>query len=1104
MEESKLIEHVLEASFDAGSPNFVKAVLDQLKAAETPSFARADLIVEAKCGLLYSDQRKQIQYLHGCFQRADVMAKRDKVPAELKAKLPDLMRLLARFANLVLTIPEMFSDPDGNTNMTPTAGSAILTEFLVPGGMGGFSSGGATSSTSTGSPPVRLSLNFVHLLVQTIEQEMDPQDNPVECIRNLFQPALDAMMQGLKGRQFADHKLGELQYLTSLIQAKNPLVNRVICQYSKQFLPDAPQAVYGGGKALPKGFLLQMESLIGSLLCPTTMDTMLYKEKSCRKLHFEGCTKKAHRIIRASQETQRGGMQQVMEQILAIVNPLLRSGEECREAVVTWLAQMLVGNEARAKGSNQIHEGGDVSHFLDTLENSPLPMQQNLDMRLSMQLQQAKMLGFSTPGCGNNVLWLLLELIRPVKLSAVGNILDPCVFAGSGAAAEEKSKKAASSSAGSGAVPSAPFPGTSTGEPQGASAALLGKFSEDTKMGDEESVKSARAKLNLDGEAATKQDFKFATKIFALLQKAFHCITVPTFKEDMCFLHGSSAMFNKAPEKADLCFGEHLCIETVLGCENFLSGMVHSMNLTCLFLLAAAYPECRGKIAQQSSEMRAVDAFHNVKVPPKEVSPEWAILPSVLLEDFVNILEYFRDVMPPGSVPGGGSQHPFFQRVDVDTLLLTLVFILGAGDHVKNPSIRGKVVNVIAYLIKTPRWSDRLQQFHPVADNMIPSCIQVFNAVEKTKQSYYDIRMQLKYQLRVPIMDLIALLIPRAEHKQNLREFARENNEDFLKFLNLLMSDATMQLDEGMDTLAAIRVRSQKTTPGGASSSSSAAGGGNGGADDENMQELMQTGAAGIGVDRGGIQEDERNEQGEDLYRRSRRDPKEHCRTYMKMGLRTIKTLYAITQETPEIITEKGVVLQQMVQNCLNASLNRLVGPKCMQLKSSKQDWESVSFKPVELLMMVCEMYVLIARAEKVKVISHVNNDGNVNVNAFQKAARIVKRDGMLRKELLTEFDEFVKDVGAASASNEAADLDDFPDEFGDTLMNELLVDPVTLPSGNKVNRATAERIYMSDAVDPFTRQAFTMADIEPDDELREKVHAWVRSRGIDPATLQL
>merc|ERR1712203_467170 len=99
-----------------------------------------------------------------------------------------------------------------------------------------------------------------------------------------------------------------------------------------------------------------------------------------------------------------------------------------------------------------------------------------------------------------------------------------------------------------------------------------------------------------------------------------------------------------------------------------------------------------------------------------------------------------------------------------------------------------------------------LLETHPVlANDIIPGCIRVFTAVEKTKQSYYDIRMQLKYQLRIPIMELFEKVIPLEAHKKSLKSFAVEHSDEFLKFLNQMMNDATMQLEEGLDTLTEIR-----------------------------------------------------------------------------------------------------------------------------------------------------------------------------------------------------------------------------------------------------------------------------------------------------------
>ncbi|CAD7965456.1 unnamed protein product [Amoebophrya sp. A120] len=1044
MDESKIIERILECSYDAQSANFVKAVVDQLKEAESPSFNRADLIVEAKLGILYADQIKQIQYLHGCFLRCEDFARKDKLQQELKDKIPDLMRLLARYANLVLTMPEMFSDPDGNMNMSTVAGADLLVQLFCP-----------TPLTPGGPVPNRiLTLNFVHLLVTTICDELDPADDQLTAIQILFQPALDQLMQRIKGRCFTDHKMQDVGFLTSLISRKSQLLNKIVTTCSKQFQPDAQKIMFGtkAGQEKSNGFNLQMESLFGTLLCPTTMDTMLYRsvKADVRSMHFENATKKSQKTVEASKKTLQGTMGQVMEQTLNVVNPLLRSGEDCREAVVHWLAEMLKGNDDRAKGANQIHEGGQENHFIDTLSNSDIPFHQNLDARLTMQIQQARTVGYSTPGCGLNVFWLLLELNRPVKISAVGQLLDSSIFA-----VDEEVKK------------------------------LLGDFSSETKMGDEEQVKLAKSGLKmalLDENGNQKQKFKFATQIFTLLLKSFNCLACPVLKEDMCYVAAFSSLWNKAPEKADKCFGEHLCISTVLEQEGFLSGLIHGINLLALYLLAAAYPECKPKFADNPD--RPAAAFTNVTIPPKQVSPEWSVLPACLVENLVAILEYFRDVQYPPT-----TQHPFYQRVDVDSLLLLLVFFLGAGDHVKNPSTRGKVVNIISFLIKSQRWATRLQEFKPVVQNIIPSCLLVFNAVEKTKQSYYDIRMQLKYQLRVPIMELFGLLISGNQsselHRKNLRNFASEQEDDFLKFLNLLMSDATVQLDEGMDTLASIRKRkvlAERRARG----------------EQINDEELMETAAAGVGVDRGGMEDDERNEQGEDLYRRSRRDPKEHCVTYMKLGFRTIKTLHSIVKETPEIVTKKSVVLQQMVQNCLNACMDRLVGPKSMNLKQQggQKDYAEFHFKPVELLTFIIEMLVVIARTERDKVIHHVINDARAgNINTFEKAVRISRRDGMISKDLSEEFASFVKALleQTGSAEDQLAAIEQkvgsLPEEYMDPLMDIVMNDPVELPSGNIVNRDTAERIAMGDGMDPFTKASFTKKDLKPAHELRKKIY---------------
>ncbi|CAK9000024.1 E4 ubiquitin-protein ligase UFD2 (RING-type E3 ubiquitin transferase UFD2) (Ubiquitin conjugation factor E4) (Ubiquitin fusion degradation protein 2) (UB fusion protein 2) [Durusdinium trenchii] len=305
-----------------------------------------------------------------------------------------------------------------------------------------------------------------------------------------------------------------------------------------------------------------------------------------------------------------------------------------------------------------------------------------------------------------------------------------------------------------------------------------------------------------------------------------------------------------------------------------------------------------------------------------------------------SVLEIVTSIQPPGKGPS-----ELFLHLDAQLLLLLVTFILGNGQHVKNPNLRGKAATLLKGLTANSNYRHLVENSPVLANDIVPGCIRVFTAVEKTKQSFYDIRMQLKYQLRIPIMELFERVLPLEAHKKALKSFATENPDEFLKFLNNLMNDATMQLEEGMDTLIEIRrlMREGKEA------------------------ELTRPAASSVA-------EDEQTGEGTDLYARSRADPKAHCKQYMQMGHRTISTLWSISREAPMVIITKLNVLQQMLHNCLNSCLDRLVGPRCLELKAPQKgqvsDFEEYSFKPKELLQMIAEMYVFVARADKEKVLT--------------------------------------------------------------------------------------------------------------------------------------
>jgi hypothetical protein len=363
-------------------------------------------------------------------------------------------------------------------------------------------------------------------------------------------------------------------------------------------------------------------------------------------------------------------------------------------------------------------------------------------------------------------------------------------------------------------------------------------------------------------------------------------------------------------------------------------------------------------------------------------------------------------------------------------------------------------------------------------ENLVPSCIEVFCAVEKCKMSYYDIRFHIKYDLRIPIQTLFQRLLVLDSHRKPLQRFVERNPESFLKFINQLLNDSTYLLDEGMDTLLQIRKRSLLG----------------------NSAEEVE-GSAGLGVQRDINEEEDRTEGGEDIYRRSRRDPKQHCKQYMDLGHRTVKTLHMMACEAPTVLISDDVVLQQLTQNFCNPNLERLVGPKCMELKAQggAKDWEEFNFDPKVLLSQICEIYTILVRESPDKTRRFISDDGRYyQPKSFRKALRIVDRERMLKPENLQAFTTFIKDLEERNQANLAAEDVDIPDEFMDPIMAEIMTDPVMLPaSQNIMDRKTAVRIIMSDDHDPFTRTPLKIDELLPQDDLKARIYAFAAEHKI-------
>lgn len=75
----------------------------------------------------------------------------------------------------------------------------------------------------------------------------------------------------------------------------------------------------------------------------------------------------------------------------------------------------------------------------------------------------------------------------------------------------------------------------------------------------------------------------------------------------------------------------------------------------------------------------------------------------------------------------------------------------------------------------------------------------------------------------------------------------------------------------------------------------------------------------------------------------------------------------------------------------------------------------------------------------------------------------------------------FVLEVRGAFGRRGAAEAPGVPEEFRDPISADVMTDPVRLPSGNVVDRATIVRCLQADPVDPFSRAPLSAEQLQPD-----------------------
>jgi len=214
--------------------------------------------------------------------------------------------------------------------------------------------------------------------------------------------------------------------------------------------------------------------------------------------------------------------------------------------------------------------------------------------------------------------------------------------------------------------------------------------------------------------------------------------------------------------------------------------------------------------------------------------------------------------------------------------------------------------------------------------------------------------------------------------------------------------------------------------------------------------------------------------------------------TFCRLANETIYLLHYLSANKIATFVRPDIIDRLAVM--LNYFLTHLVGKKSKHFKVKGKD--SYQFQPKVLLALLVEIYLNFYEQDNKNFVPAVQRDGrSFSIDIFREVHRVITKRNLVASEIANRFGNFIKalEVCIKEREEDEQGLGDVPDEFLDPLMATLMKDPVILPtSGTVIDREVIERHLLSSPTDPFNRKALTLEMLQPNNELKEKIHAWI------------
>ncbi|CAD6198782.1 unnamed protein product [Caenorhabditis auriculariae] len=424
---------------------------------------------------------------------------------------------------------------------------------------------------------------------------------------------------------------------------------------------------------------------------------------------------------------------------------------------------------------------------------------------------------------------------------------------------------------------------------------------------------------------------------------------------------------------------------------------------------------------------------------PAEAPRMFCAFPEFYIEDVLDLIVH------------AGKHAPEIVMSDRYEWPLQLLILLCSPHYFSNPYLAAKVVEVFSNLAPTFNnvsmllWEQMIRT--PIcSQRLMPSLIKYYSDCENT--DFYE-----KFKVRRNIQVCFDCLRQDGIYHRHLIDLARECGPEFIRFINMVINDATFLIDESLSGLKRIH-------------------------DIEKLQERAEVWAA--------LSDEER-----DQKQGAMDEAKRNVRSWLSYSIGTLSLLEFLTTDAPQPFE---TILGERLAAMLNHNIKQLCGKKCIELKV-KDPVPRYQWDPRKFTAMLLSIYLNLASDKFAQFIAY--DERSYTPEMMKEVLSCIRNHNLVvpsQYERFYSLSELVEKKYQSKAQMEM-ELDDAPEEFKDPVMDTIMEDPVLLPSGHVMDRKIIERHLLTTPNNPFNRAPLNVSDLVPQPELLQRIKDWIAAK---------